>query len=125
MAETKKILLIDDDAFFVTILANSFVKHGFEVRSASDGKTGAEMARSEKPDLVLLDLTMTGMDGYATLAAIKGDEAAATIPVIILSSIGDAEDIAKAKAAGAADYLVKMKYTPEQLLQRIKEVLKA
>ena len=126
MLGKKKLLMIDDDAFFTSIITNAFRKHGCETLSARDGKSGIELARRETPDLVLLDMAMVGMDGFETLVTLKKDPATASIPVIIFSgSAGssDAEKQERAKQAGAADYLEKMQFTPEQLWERVQGLL--
>ena len=126
MPEKKTLLMIDDDAFFTSIITNAFRKHGCETLSARDGKSGIELARREIPDLVLLDMAMVGMDGFETLVTLKKDPATASIPVIIFSgSAGssDAEKQERAKQAGAADYLEKMQFTPEQLWERVQGLL--
>ncbi len=123
MTTPQKILMIDDDSFFTSIIAAAFKKNGFEVLSATSGPTGLEIARSEKPNLVLLDLAMAGTDGYATLKGLKADPATAHAPVVILSSLNADEEIERARVSGAADFLVKMNHTPEQLVTRVKELL--
>ena len=126
MPEKKTLLMIDDDAFFTSIITNAFRKHGCETLSARDGKSGIELARREIPDLVLLDMAMVGMDGFETLATLKKDPATAGIPVIIFSGSAGSSDTEKqerAKQAGAADYLEKMQFTPEQLWERVQGLL--
>jgi CheY-like chemotaxis protein len=126
MADKKKILMVDDDAFFTSIITNTFQKHGCETLSARDGSSGIELARKEHPDLILLDMAMVGMDGFQTLAALKKDPATASIPVIIFSgsaASGDTEKQERAKKAGAVDYLEKMQFTPEQLWERVRQLL--
>ncbi|OGG57084.1 hypothetical protein A3D71_04365 [Candidatus Kaiserbacteria bacterium RIFCSPHIGHO2_02_FULL_55_20] len=126
MPEKKKVLMIDDDGFFTSIIANAFKKHGCEIRSARDGESGIESARKERPDLVLLDMAMVGMDGFETLSTLKNDPATASIPIIIFSGSAGSSDTEKheqAKLAGAADFLEKMQFTPEQLWERVKGLL--
>lgn len=126
MPEKKKLLMIDDDTFFTSIITNAFRKHGCETVSARDGRSGIELARKERPDLVLLDMAMVGMDGFETLVTLKKDPATASIPVIIFSGSAGSSDTEKqerAKQAGAVDYLEKMQFTPEQLWERVKGFL--
>ena len=126
MPEKKKLLMVDDDAFFTSIITNAFRKHGCETLSARDGRSGIELARKERPDLVLLDMAMVGMDGFETLVTLKKDPATASIPVIIFSGSAGSSDTEKqerAKQAGAVDYLEKMQFTPEQLWERVQGLL--
>src|SRR3989338_8544365 len=99
MPEKKKVLMIDDDGFFTSIIANAFKKHGCEIRSARDGKSGIESARKERPDLILLDMAMVGMDGFETLTALKKDPATASIPVVIFSGSAGSSDTEKQERA--------------------------
>ncbi len=123
MADAEKILFIDDDAFFISILASAFSKHGYEVLSELDGIAGLETARAKKPRIILLDLDMKGIDGYTTLTRLKADAATANIPVVIFSNSSSKKEIDRARDGGALDHLVKMNFTPEQLVARIEEFL--
>jgi two-component system alkaline phosphatase synthesis response regulator PhoP len=122
----KKILMIDDDSFFTSIITNAFAKHGCEIHIAGSGEAGLDAARKEKPDFILLDMAMSGMDGLATLAALKKDPATADIPVAIFSgSAGQNEEDKheQAKVLGAVDFLEKMQFTPEQLWEHLAQYL--
>lgn len=123
MTDQLKVLLIDDDAFFSSIIANSFRKHGFEVSAAKTGDSGVETARAEHPDLILLDLTLSHMDGHTVLATLKADPDTKHVPVAILSSLSDEDNKTRAKQGGAVDYFVKMQYTPEQLVGQVQRLL--
>lgn len=126
MDTPKKILIVDDDSFFSSIISNSLRKHGYEVLSARDGASGIETARKERPDLILMDMAMTGMDGFEALTNLKKDAATANIPVVIFSGSAGSSDKEKqerAKKAGALAYLEKMQFTPEQLRERIEQYL--
>ena len=127
MDDKKKILMIDDDTFFTSIITNTFAKHGCETRVAGSGEAGLDAARKEKPDFILLDMAMTGMDGLQTLAALKKDPTTADVPVAIFSGSAGQDDEGKheqAKKLGAVDYLEKMQFTPEQLWEHLSQYLK-
>jgi len=120
----KKILLIEDDAMISSIYKAKFEADGFEAFAAADGAKGLEMAKKEKPDLVILDVILPGLDGFSVLEEIKRDKATRSIPVIMLTNLGTEDDKAKGKKMGALDYLIKASLTPSQISEKIKEVLK-
>lgn len=115
-----KILVIEDDAFLSSLIAGELSSAGYAVLSAADGEKGIVLAK-EMPDLILLDLVMPGMDGFETLAALKADPALAHIPVVVLSNLGQPEDIKRATDAGAHDFLIKVHFTPSEIIEKIKK----
>lgn len=122
--DKKKILVIEDDSIMQKALQEYLLEEGFEVACAVDGEIGARMAKSEKPDLVLLDIILPKKDGYQVLAEIKNDEATKGIPVLLLTNLGSMEDIQKALQMGATNYLVKADYKLEEVSAKIREILK-
>jgi DNA-binding response OmpR family regulator len=120
----KKILVIEDDKFLRELISQKLVKEGYDVIEAVDGEKGLEKAGKENPDLVLLDLILPGMNGFEVLSRIKNEAALSQIPVIILSNLGQRDDIEKALEIGAADYLIKAHFTPEEIIDKIKATLK-
>lgn len=125
MAEIKKtILIIEDDKFLRGLMSQKLLKEGFDVVEANDGEQGLRKIKEEKPGLILLDLILPGIDGFAVLAEIKEDPALAEIPVIILSNLGQREDIEKGLKLGAIDYLIKAHFTPGEIIEKIKKALK-
>ena len=107
MAERRLILLIDDDSDIRGFVHARLVDDGFEVLMAENGEAGLRAAADRKPDLILLDWMMPGMDGFMVLEALKNDDNTAMIPVIMLTSKGQMDDVEMALAAGAANYLTK------------------
>ncbi len=103
----KKILIIEDEPFMRDNLADILELEHFQPLLASDGRQGIEAARRERPDLILCDVLMPGLDGYEVLAALRQDEATARIPFIFLTAKGDRPDIRAGMNLGADDYLVK------------------
>lgn len=101
-----------------------FVADGFEVLLADNGVNGLELAKTAKPDIIMLDIILPQLDGFSVLEQIKKDKATKDIPVIMLTNLGTDEDKAKGKIMGAADYLVKASLTPGQISEKIKKVLK-
>lgn len=98
------VLVIDDDAAVRDVMSRSLTKEGYEVQLAADGKSGLELARAVKPSVIVLDVMMPGMDGWAVLSVLKSDPALHSIPVILATMI---EDKQMGFALGAQEYLTK------------------
>jgi DNA-binding response OmpR family regulator len=120
----KKILVIEDDKFLRELISQKLLKEGYDVAEAMDGEKGVESVKSEKPDLVLLDLILPGIDGFEVLARIKSDPEISGTPVIILSNLGQKDDIEKGLNMGAVDYLIKAHFTPGEIVEKIRSVMK-
>jgi len=120
----KTILIIEDDKFLRELIAQKLSKEDYEFSEAIDGEEGMSKVKEEKPDLILLDLILPGIDGFEVLSQIKKDPALSPIPVIILSNLGQKEDVEKGTKLGAVDYLIKAHFTPGEIIEKIKNVLK-
>jgi len=118
----KKILIIEDDKFLRELISNKLAKRGYELIQAVDGEQGFEKTKKEKPDVILLDLILPGIDGFEVLSKIRKEKDIAETPVLILSNLGQKEDIEKALNLGAADYLIKAHFTPEEIVEKIGEM---
>lgn len=118
-----KVLIVDDDAFLSGIYATKLELEGFEVASARDGEEGLKLAAKDKPDLILLDVLMPKLDGFEVLKRLKADDAVKDIPVIMLTNLGQKEDIEKGMRDGAVDYLIKAHFVPAEAVEKIKKVL--
>jgi DNA-binding response OmpR family regulator len=121
----QRILVIEDDRFLRKAAEAALRRHGYTVLTALDGETGLAVARVEHPDLVLLDLIMPGMQGFEVLKLLKEDASTSSIPVIILSNLGQDSDVKKALEAGAVDYLVKANLALDTLVGRVKALFEA
>ncbi len=119
----KKILIIEDDKFLRQLIARKLTAENYEIAEAVDGEEGIKKVQEEKPNLVLLDLILPGIDGFEVLSRMKKDETIASIPVIILSNLGQKEDIEKGFNLGAADYLIKAHFTPGEIIDKAREML--
>ena len=124
MKNTKKILLIEDDPFISDVYITNLKNSGFEVLLASDGESGLNLAKQEKFDLILLDLLLPKIDGFEILKNIKGETTLKNVPVIILTNLGEKENIEKGKRLGAVDYLVKINFTPKEVIEKLNTYLK-
>ena len=111
-----KILVVDDEASIVTMLAYNLKKEGYDVVTAEDGEVALEKFESEKPDLLLLDIMMPKMDGYGVCREIRRTS---DVPIIILTALGDVSERITGLELGADDYVVKPFYMGE-LLARIR-----
>lgn len=120
----KKILIIEDDEFIRELVKRKLRKEDFEILEVVEGEKGITKIKEEKPDLILLDIILPGIDGFEVLTQIKQDPATSQIPVIILSNLGEKKEIEKGLKLGAADYLVKAHFTIAEVLQKIKTTLK-
>ena len=120
----KKILIIEDDKFLRELIDRKLVKEGYETSEAIDGEEGIKKIKSEKPDLILLDLILPGIDGFEVLSKMKDDPFLSQIPVIILSNLGQKEDVEKGLKLGAIDYLIKAHFTPGEIIEKIRANLK-
>lgn len=119
-----KILVVEDDKFLRELMMRKLESEpGFEVASAIDGENGLKAMQEQKPDIVLLDLILPGMGGFEVLSQIKNDTALADVPVIILSNLGQQEDVDRGMQLGAADYMVKAHFTPNEIIEKVRQIL--
>ena len=122
-AKAEKILVVEDETFLVKIYAVKLKKEGYDVTIATDGEEAVRQAAEVKPDLVLLDLILPKMNGFEALEKMRANPANKTTPVIVLSNLGQEEDIKRAEALGATDYLVKANFSIQDVIAKMKEVL--
>ena len=117
-----KVLVIDDDLNIQRVLVFTLKQEGYEVHVASDGQAGVEMAASIQPDLILMDVAMPMLDGYAATQQIRASATGARVPIIMLTSEADVEQRVRGLRAGADDDIVKP-FHPLELIARIKALL--
>jgi two-component system OmpR family response regulator len=120
---TAKILVVDDESDVLMIIRTALEHEGFQVSVASNGPDGIEAAKEVKPDLIVLDVMMPGMDGFEVLRRLKSDDDACLIPVLMLTGVSDRARIQEALASGIDYYIVKP-FDIEDLIQKIRTVLK-
>lgn len=119
----RRLLLAEDDRFLRKAAESALRRAGFEVLAAADGEEALAVARAEHPDLILLDLIMPKLQGFEVLHALKQDPATASIPVIVLSNLGQDRDIQQALDGGAAAYCVKANLSLQDLVRRVEAEL--
>ncbi len=125
MNEKKKtsILLVEDDTFLAGMYVTKLELEDFQVTLAADGEAGLEKAREVKPDIILLDIILPKMSGFDVLKDLKDDPATKEIPVIMLTNLGQPEDVQKGLDLGAQDYLVKAHFMPAEVVKKVKELV--
>ncbi len=124
--DTKKTILIaEDDEVLLRALYLLFHEGDYTIASATDGEMALKMTERLKPDLVLLDMIMPKMNGFDYLRSMKANANLKQIPVVVLSNLGDKEDIEKAKGLGALDYFIKSDTDLSVLAEKVKGILKA
>ena len=119
----KKILLIEDDTFISEMVLKKLKETGLAVSLAIDAETGMAKVQEDKPDLILLDIVLPGMDGYEFLEKIKADKKLSSLPVLILSNLGQKDEIERGLALGAKDFLVKAHLNLDEIVQKAKQAL--
>jgi len=120
----RKILVVEDDKFVRELIVQKLTEEKFEVSSAKDGEEGVKKTESEKPDLILLDLILPGIDGFEVLSRIRKNPLTEKIPVIILSNLGEKVDVDRGVELGANDYLIKAHFTPKEIVEKVRSIFK-
>ncbi|MBI3684921.1 response regulator [Candidatus Azambacteria bacterium] len=118
-----KVLFIEDETTLQKTLSEILKSSGFSVQNAYDGEAGLALAKKSRPNIILLDLILPKMDGFAVLAELKKDEQLKDTPVIVLTNLEAVEDVEKVIALGATTYLVKANYDLPEIVAKIKEIL--
>jgi DNA-binding response OmpR family regulator len=122
MNQKPKVLIVDDEPNNVDFLEQALEDSGYQLITATNGQEALNKIQSEQPDLVLLDLAMPIMDGFAVLAEVKADQVLRDIPVIIISAEHDSKSVVKGIKQGAEDYLTKP-VNADILVKKVKEYL--
>lgn len=115
-------LIVEDDTFILDLLVYKFKSHGWKVVSAMDGETCMEKVTETKPNIILLDILLPGINGYEVLERLKADEKLKDIPVLILSNYGQQEEVDRSKELGAVDHLIKANIIIEDVISRAEEI---
>lgn len=120
----KTILFVEDESALQKTVGEVLSQEGYQMISALDGEIGLRLAKEKKPDLILLDLIMPKFNGFEVLKKLKEDAATRGIPAIVLTNLEGIADVDKAIELGATTYLVKTRYSLEEVVQKIKQALK-
>ena len=121
----KKILIIEDDKNHIQLLREMLESNKYKILIALNGREGYEKCIREAPDVIILDILLPGESGFDILKKIKEAKTLSSIPVIILSNLGQEQEIEAGMKLGAVDYLVKTDYTIREIADKVKKVLKS
>ncbi len=119
----KKILVVEDDRFLRELITQKLAREGYDVSEAVDGEDGVKKAEEEKPDAILMDLILPGIDGFEAITKIKEKPDFENTPIIILSNLGQRDDVERGLKLGAVDFLIKAHFTPGEIIEKIEKVL--
>ena len=123
MKNTKKVLIAEDDKFISEVYVTKLVSEGYEVFLAENGDKALKIAKSEVPDLILLDIFMPNMNGVEVLKKMRTDPDLKNVDVIVLTNANEKDFVKQALDEGALDYLIKSHYTPDEVVLKIKQIL--
>ena len=123
MPDSKNILVVEDDSDIRELISFNLKNEGYQVFEANDGEVGIDKARNNNPDLILLDLMLPGIQGLDVCRIIKSDQETKEIPIIMVTALGQEEDIVKGLETGADDYIIKP-FSIKVLIARVNAVLK-
>lgn len=125
MADKKiSVLIVEDEKMLADMYSTKFKMEGFDASTANDGVAGLEAIKEVKPDIILLDVIMPKLDGFAVLKELRSTGLADHTPVLLLTNLGQDEDVKRGKELGATDYFVKANHTPAEVVMKVKEILK-
>jgi len=119
----KTILIIEDETDLRQLIKSKLMNEGFNILEAGDGKVALETAKSQHPDIILLDIILPTMDGISMLKELRQDEWGKNVPVIILSNLSEAETISESVEKNVCDYLVKADWEPDDIVALIRKKL--
>lgn len=120
MADPIKILLVDDDEFLLDMYSLKFKEAGFKIEVASSGEDALNKLKNGSYQVVLLDIVMPALDGFEVLSRMQKESLGKEAIVIILSNLGQKEDIERGLALGAKDYVIKAHFTPREVVEKVK-----
>lgn len=120
----KRVLIVEDDPLLLRVLSESFAEQGYHISTVENGLEVMKSVEEFKPDLILLDLILPGMDGFAILKELKTNEDTKEIPVVVVSNLGNEGDVKSCKSLGAEEYFIKANVEVDQIIKSVEKVLK-
>jgi len=117
----KKILIVEDEELIYSLLERKLKREGYDVVIGKDGVEGLEKMRSEKPDLVLLDIIMPKKGGFEVMEEMRRDSALKDIPVVVVSNSGQPVELDRARELGAKDWVIKTEFDPQEVIEKVKK----
>lgn len=119
------VFLVDDDDFLLEMYAMKFKNNGFDVEIAKNAEEAlVKLEAGLKPDVILFDVVMPKIDGFDFIKKVKSANLAVGAKLVVLSNLGQKEDIEKGKALGVSDYVVKANHTPSEVMEKLKSIIK-
>lgn len=118
------VLIVEDDTFLAEIYQKKFEMEGFKVSVSNNGEKGLADAKKKLPNIVLLDILLPKLDGFAVLSGLKSDNSTKDIPVILLTNLGQKDDVEKGLEEGAVDYLIKTHFKPSEVVDKVRNILR-
>lgn len=125
MADSKKLLIVEDEPLLGNLLKQRFEKEGVETLLARDGEEALTILRATRPSLILLDIILPKISGFELLETMSADPSIEKAPVIITSNLGQDSDVKRGQSLGAIEYFVKAKISIEELVDHVKKVLES
>lgn len=119
----EKILFIEDDAFLAQIYTKAIVDASYDVILAGSGEEGLKLAEREQPVMILLDILLPHMDGFEVLEKLKAHPTLSTVPVLVITNMGNREDVERANSMGADGYLIKAHTLPKDVVRKIESII--
>jgi DNA-binding response OmpR family regulator len=123
-AERQSVLIVEDDNFLLSMYKAKLELENYNVFVATNGEIGLKMIKEKKPNLILLDIIMPKMNGFEVLKAVKEDKELKKIPIIMLTNLGQKEDVQKSFKLGADEYLIKAHFLPSEVIEKVKKFIK-
>jgi len=123
--DKKRILLIEDEQTLANLIELRLERAGYEVEGAKDGKKGLELIREQNADLVLLDLMLPELGGFDILEALNKEGILPDLPIVIISNSGQPVEVERAIKLGVRDYLIKVNFSPDEVLEKVNQVIAA
>ena len=117
-------MIIEDDRFLSSLIKARLEKEGFAILQAFDGEEAIRFLKQEKPALIILDLIMPKVTGFEVLEVISQNPERNQTPIVILTNLAQDSDVAKAKSLGATEYFVKVRVSIDDVIQKVKTILK-
>ena len=121
--QERKVMIIEDDRFLSSVIKARLEKSGMKVSQAFDGNEALLSMKQDKPDLIILDLIMPKTTGFEVLEKIAATNDLKEMPVVVLSHLAQASDIAKAKSLGVKEYFVKVRVSIEEVINKVQELM--
>lgn len=115
-----RVVIIEDEEILLKVLEEKFTQAGFDINIATDGEQAVPSIIKSKPDIIVLDLILPRKSGFEVLQELKNDQQLKKVPVVVLSNLGQEEDIKKALQMGAEDYIVKTQHPINEVIERVK-----